>query len=258
MTKYQFSDTDLAARRLKYLNEVYAESTRAFILDAVSHRPWLALDLGCGPGYTTHFLAELTRCDRAIGLDKSENFIALAEQTQTERVSFCLHNITSVPFPVGPGDLLYCRYLLAHLANPVEMLGNWATQLQPNGLLLIEEVEWIDSKNEIFTTYLDIVAAMLANQSTELYVGPMLDRLGDTALLQKKSSRVRHIPVLTHQAATMFYMNIQTWKHQPFIRANYSTEIIAKLESDLKGLTAKINDTGDIEWGLRQLVFERR
>jgi SAM-dependent methyltransferase len=258
MTEYQFSDTDLAARRLKYLNEVYAESTRDFILDAVGYRPQLASDLGCGPGYTTHFLAELTRCERAVGLDKSENFISLAEQTWTEQVSFCLHDITLVPFPVGPSDLLYCRYLLAHLKNPVEMFDNWASQLQPNGLLLIEEVEWIDSRNKIFTTYLDIVAAMLADQSTELYVGPVLDRLGDTTLLQKKFSRVKQVPVLTHQAATMFYMNIQTWKHQPFIQANYSTEVIAKLESDLKALTTTTNDPGDIEWGLRQLVFERR
>jgi trans-aconitate 2-methyltransferase len=257
MTKYQFTDTDLAARRLEYLAKVYAASTRDFIFEAVVHRPQLVLDLGCGPGYTTHFLAQLTQCHRAIGLDNSKRFISLAEQTQANQVSFCLHEVTSVPFPVEPGDLLYCRYLLSHLDDPLNVVGQWATQLQPQGLLLIEEVEWIRTTHEVFTTYLGIIEALLANQSAQLYVGPTLNRLEHTALLKKRSSQVRHIPVSTRQAATMFYMNIQSWKHQPFVQATYAAKMIAELEDDLKSLSTAPNNTGDIEWGLRQLVLER-
>ena len=96
MSKYQFTDTDLAAQRLKYLADVYAESTRDFILDAVNYRPRLVLDLGCGPGYTTHLLADLTQCSQIVGLDNSKRFISLAERNKTDQVSFRLHDITSV------------------------------------------------------------------------------------------------------------------------------------------------------------------
>ncbi len=57
---YLFQDTDLAARRLAVLAEVFAPASRAFLLDVVQSRPELALDLGCGPGYTTRLLAEVT------------------------------------------------------------------------------------------------------------------------------------------------------------------------------------------------------
>ena len=123
--------------------------------------------------------------------------------------------------------------------------------------MLIEEVEWIHTKNDIFTIYFDIVEAMLVDQSNQLYIGPILNSLERTDLLKKRSSQVRRLSVSRHQAATMFYMNIQSWKHQPSIRDSNAREMIAGLEDDLKKMTTNGNETSEIEWGLRQLVFER-
>ena len=255
--QYLFGDTDLAARRLKFLADVYAESTRAFIVDAVADTPRLVVDLGCGPGYSTHFLADVLRGEHAVGLDNSEQFISLARETETDEVSFHLHDVTSLPFPVGPGDFFYCRFLLTHLHDPQDVVLGWATQLRPKGLLLMEEVEWIRTENPVFTTYLSIVEAMLENKSGKLYVGQTLDSLNDTDILERRASRVAHLPVSNHKAATMFSMNIQTWKYQPFIQMNYSSSMIDQLEEDLKSLADKSGSETEIEWGLRQLVFER-
>ena len=139
--EYLFADSERAAQRLEYLSGVFAETTRDFLAAVDIDRPALVLDLGCGPGYTTHFLAQLTRCRRAVGLDNSASFIALAEQTQTDSVTFQLHDITEVPFPAGLSDLLYCRFLLAHLQDPAGTIDRWGTQLRQGGRLLIEEVE---------------------------------------------------------------------------------------------------------------------
>ena len=255
--QYLFGDTDIAARRLRFLADVYAESTKEFLVDAVADRPRLALDLGCGPGYTTHFLADVLGCEKAAGLDNSEQFISFARTTETDGVSFYLHDITSVPFPVGPSDFLYCRFLLTHLRDPHAVVLAWATQLQPGGLLLMEEVEWIRTENEVFTTYLNVVEAMLEDKSGRLYVGQTLNSLEDTDILKQRTSRVRHLPVTTHKAATMFSMNIQSWKHQPFIQKSYPSSMIDQLEEELKALAGKSGGGSEIEWGLRQLVFER-
>ena len=193
--KYLFTDTELAAQRLKYLAEVYAETTQDFILDVVNYRPQLALDLGCGPVYTTHFLAKLTGCRQDVGLDNSIHFISLAEQSKTDKVTFYLHDITSLPFPLGTSDFLYCRFLLTHLKDPFYIIKKWASQLQAKGFLLIEEVEWIHTKNDIFTIYLDIVEGMLVDQSNQLYIGPTLNSLERTDLLKKRSSQVRRLSV---------------------------------------------------------------
>ncbi len=256
--QYQFGDTDLAAHRLEVLAGVYADSTRAFLRKAVTDRPRLALDLGCGPGFTTHLLADTLRCERAVGLDSSEHFISLAKNTETERVSFCVHDVTSVPFPVEPSDLIFCRYLLSHLQEPHTKISRWATQLRPKGLLLMEEVEWIETHNEVFALYLNIVDAMLEHRNSDLYVGKTLDRMEDIDILKRKSSEVRKVRVATRRAAAMFYLNIQTWKKQPFIQENYPALVIEELQHDLEKLAGKSGDEISIEWGLRQMVFERR
>jgi trans-aconitate methyltransferase len=107
--RYAFGDTDMAARRLKILADVYSASSEVFLLGAVTQRPRLATDLGCGPGYSTHLLANVLQSDHTTGLDNSEHFISLARQTETERVSFHLHNVTSIPFPSGSSDLIYMQ-----------------------------------------------------------------------------------------------------------------------------------------------------
>lgn len=255
--KYLFGDTEIAGRRLKVLAETFAESTRAFLLEAGAERPRLALDLGCGPGCTTHLLAEALQCDRAVGLDHSERFLSRARKTETPRVSFRLHDVRSVPFPTGPADVLFCRFLLSHMQDPRALVAKWGTQLRPKGLLLMEEVEWIDRTNAAFATYIEIVEAMLAHQSNSLCVGPVLDAIEGIDALLKRTSGVRRFRVANSRAATLFVMNMQTCQHQSFVRANYPAATIAALQQELHAL-ARAGDAGsDIEWGLRQIVFER-
>jgi len=255
--QYLFGDSDIAARRLEVLAEVFAEPTRAFVLEAVAERPRLAVDLGCGPGCSTKFLAGILDFDCIVGLDSSEHFISLAKKNQPEKFSFHLHDVTTVPFPVEPGDMLYCRFLLTHLPDPQAVVAEWAAQLRPKGLLLMEEVEWIRTRNSVFGFYLSIVEDMLTDKSAALYVGPALDRLRSAPGLERRSSKVANLLVPTHHAAAMFYLNIRTWKDQPFVRDNYSVSTIERLEKDLENLAGKSSGEMEIEWGLRQIVFER-
>lgn len=255
--QYLFGDTDMAAQRLGFLTKVFASSTRAFLLETVKGKVELAIDLGCGPGYSTRFLADNIPCERISGLDNSEHFISLARRLETEKMSFHLHDVESIPFPVGPADLIYCRFLLTHLEKPQAVVEKWATQLLPKGLLLMEETEWIHTQNTVFETYAGIVEAILERGSRKLYVGPVLNDLNGTDTIRRQMSKVRCLQVLNSHAATMFYMNIQTWKQHPFVRRNYSTSEISQLEADLRGLTEESSSRSEIEWGLRQIAYER-
>jgi SAM-dependent methyltransferase len=255
--KYLFSDTDIAARRLGLIAEVFAPLTRTLLCNATTSSPRLAVDLGCGPGYSTHLLAEALRCDHAVGLDNSEYFIGLAKETTTPQVSFCLHDVTQTPFPVGSADLLYCKLLLTHLSDPQAAVAAWATQLVSGGLLVMEEVEWIHTDSAVFSKYMSIVEAMLADNDSNLYVGEALDRIETGCAFQRRSSQVRGFPVPSHRAAQMFSMNIQSWKHQPFVRANYSAEDISRLEQGLAEMASEASAAAHIEWGFRHMVLER-
>jgi len=258
MQQYLFGDTNIAARRLQVLAEVFANSTSAFLARVAESDQRLALDLGCGPGYCTHLLAGLLRSGRTVGLDSSEHFISLARQTQAEGVSFCLHDVTSVPFPVRSADLAFCRFLLSHLREPHEVVASWATQLHPKGRLAIEEVEAIHTSNPTFKTYLGIVEAMLADQDACLCVGPAVARFGADEGLILRVNQVTRLPVTNDRAASMFVLNLQSWRSQPFVRANFDTQEIARLEERLGETAGDDNGQSEIEWDLRQAVFARR
>ena len=254
---YLFGDSDEATRRLAVIAEVYAGSSRAFLQESVNFRPRLAVDLGCGPGYTTHLLADCLECDQVVGLDSSEHFVNVAGETSTDKVSFLLHDVTRVPFPVGSADLLFCRLLLTHLSQPLDILHKWGTQVRPGGLLLVEEVEWIRTNNPLFCEYLAIVEEMLADQGNHLYVGPIIDRFEDSRRLRRRAGGVKEVRVSNRQAARMFLLNLRTWQHRPFIRDNYSPRTIANIEAELSALVGSSSTGSEIEWGMRNLVLER-
>ena len=255
--QYLFGDSDLAARRLLLLADVFAPTTRAFLADAVTEPPRLAADLGCGPGRTTHLLSEMTGCERAVGLDNSHHYIDLASRTASAGVSFHLHDVATVPFPAGPCDLIFCRFVLTHQAEPEAIVARWAAQLSPGGTLLLEETDSIHTRQPVFAAYIEAVEAALAAQGLELYIGRRLHAMPDGGGLARRSSKIGRLPVRTDLAARMFSMNIQTWKHSRFVQENFSAQTIRGIEDGLAELSAAPTDENGIEWRLRQMVFER-
>jgi SAM-dependent methyltransferase len=255
--QYQFGDQDLAASRLEVVARVFKATTRE-MLEAVPLQPRaLAVDLGCGPGFTTRLLAEVLDCKAVVGLDTSDRFLALARGLDHPCLSFHCHDVLSAPFPVAPADLLFCRFLLSHLPEPCSCLEKWATQLRPGGLLVIEEVEAIQTTQPRFAQYLGIVESMLRGQDTELFVGRALDSCAAGPLLRKRLSRTRRFPVSNQDAATMFSMNVPNWKDRPFIRDNFSADSIQSLQTRLADLASTEDEESAITWTLRQMVLKR-
>jgi len=255
--RYAFADSDVAARRLGLVAEVFAGSTAAFMASAVRRAPALALDLGCGPGHSTHVLATVTGGRRTVGLDRSEAFIAAATRTATATVSFQHHDVTRLPFPVGLAELAYCRFLLTHLRDPGAVLTAWVTALAPGGLLVVEEVEWIETTSPTFREYLAIVEALVARSGGTLYVGRRLDGLGDAGALRQRASTVTRLPVADRRAAAMFALNLAAWGDDRDLRARHGEEALARLGALLRATAESADDASRITWGLRQIVFER-
>ena len=256
---YLFGDGDLAAIRLELLAHVFCEPTRAFLRDAVRNRPAVAVavDLGCGPGFTTRLVAETLACRQTVGLDSSQFFIEHASGITTPDVRFELHDVTAPPLPVSDIDLIYSRFLLTHLPRPAELVTQWIEELRPGGLLLLEEPEYIETEIRTFATYLDIVAAMLRDQVTELYLGPALDNIDTTLNASKHLSRVKTHRVSNRQAAAMFSMNLPNWRNSTFVRSHYSSTAIDDLHAELQSIARGPEHESSITWGLRQIAFER-
>ena len=254
---YAFGDTGLAARRLALLADTFADSSRTFLRESVHWRPREAADLGCGPGYSTQLLAETVSADNTVGLDNSESFLRLAQKSTSERMSFLLHDITTGPFPSGPFDLLFSRFELTHLRVPDAVVMLWGEQLNVHGLLLIDEVERVETNIAVLRTYLDMQQAMLRDQGTCLFIGPVLDRIGDSELIKRRSSEVRAVHVPASRAAAMFHMNLGVWRHNEFVERSYEQAELDELENGLLAVFDGRDNARPVEWGLRQIVMER-
>jgi len=254
--QYLFGDSDVAALRLELLARVYKESTRAFLAKTAGSRHFgLALDLGCGPGFTTHLIADTLRCDRVIGLDASAGFIEQARANSSERLSFLEHDITEMPFPYGVADLIFSRFLLTHLRDAAAAVAKWATQLKSRGLLLLQETEAIHTSHPVFAHYLNIVERMLAEQSNQLYAGHSVASLKLLGELKPMMNELTSVPVRNSDAARMFVLNLRTWKEREFVRTNYSRDSILELENALAKIGKNESSAQEIKWQMRQAAW---
>ncbi|MBV8357008.1 MAG: class I SAM-dependent methyltransferase [Deltaproteobacteria bacterium] len=215
----------------------------------------MVLDLGCGPGFTTHLINDTLRCDRVIGLDASASFIELAHATANEGMSFLQHDITAIPFPSGCANLIFSRFLLTHLREPEAVIAKWATQLERGGLLLLEETEAIHTVHPAFGRYLVVVEAILASQSSRLHAGRLIADFDSPGGLKCTFSELRSVPVRNCDAARMFALNLNTWKESEFVRTSYSSSFIRVLANDLAEIAVVESSTTEIEWEMRQSAW---
>ncbi len=107
------------------------------------------LDVGCGPGWTVHWLAKLGH--HVIGLDISTELLAIAERRMQsdpfgpfkgEPFSYELaaHDIEAAPLNLAePVRLALFESTLHHFYDPVAVLRNVAADLAPDGVLAVIE-----------------------------------------------------------------------------------------------------------------------
>ena len=117
--KYTFGTDQAAASRLEEIARYFNPPAVEFIRENLHGPVSSALDLGCGPGYTTDMLSSAIDCPDVYGLDTSSEFLKMA----AERFSHCTfveHDVTVTPFPVQ-AEVMYVRFLLSHLRDVVDL-----------------------------------------------------------------------------------------------------------------------------------------
>ena len=251
---YTFGDTDAASLRLRLLADVYENSSRNFLLSLELPRPRLCIDLGCGPGLTTSMIHRALSPAKTIGIDQSEHFIGLARQQVAPGLEFVRHDVTSTPLPSEPADLLYCRFLLTHLSRPSEALSCWIPFAAPSGVLALEELEHMRSEHPVLSEYYGIVEAMQRAHGQEMYIGTRLESIVRETPWAVQSTRLHRFNIPGKQMARLHHLNIQTWKHDAFIKDNYTRAHIDELESQLGELAGDTSTLSQVDYGMRQVV----
>jgi trans-aconitate 2-methyltransferase len=256
---YTFGDNDLAAQRLRLLAEAFEPSTRALLARASARCGGRAIDLGCGPGYTTDLVREMVLPSETVGIDKSARLVAMARARSREGVRFVEHDVTALPFPVPPADLIYARFLVTHLSAPEGAIAAWANVLCSGGHLVLEETAYMRSPHSVFQRYYAIVEAMQAHYGQVMYIGNALDELCTSARagLAIALATTAALSLPAERMARIHAMNIGTWKSDPFIRATYDAREIDAIERGLDRVARGEESAPPVACGMRQIVLRR-
>ena len=133
-----------AVHRLEVLDSVYGAGTRALLQRAGLKTGMRIADCGCGVGMVSRLLAVMVgRKGSVVGIDNSpeqvEQARLQAEADQLNNLTFVAADATSTGLPRASFDMVYCRFLLLHLPDPVAALREMAALLKPAGTLVCED-----------------------------------------------------------------------------------------------------------------------
>lgn len=115
------------------------EEERRIVLEMVGVQPDdRVLDVGCGPGNYTRWLAEAAGGGLTVGLDASETMVAAAAaRKQGDNIAYLRGDASALPFEDGSFDVV-CSVGVIHLVEePLVALGEMVRVLAPGGRLLV-------------------------------------------------------------------------------------------------------------------------
>lgn len=141
-----------AAHRLRILHSVYGPGALQLLSKAGIRTGMRVADLGCGVGMVTQALSDLVGpSGTVVGIDFSAAQIEQARAqlpSDMTNVSFITASATETGLPRQSFDLVYCRFLLIHLAEPDKALREMFQLLKPEGILVCEDGDLTSAGSE--------------------------------------------------------------------------------------------------------------
>ncbi len=142
-------------RIFKHFHSRLAEATEG----AVLAQPIQILDVGCGAGFLSNHLAELSQGRLQItGLDMSGESLAVAHRhDSTGSVKYCQGDAARLPYKDASFDVVTAMDFLEHVENPAAIIKEISRVLKPGGqfffhtfnrnwlahIMVIKMVEWL-------------------------------------------------------------------------------------------------------------------
>jgi len=250
---YTFGDGAPAAERLALLAAVFEPSSARLLRLLGYLQPRQAVDLGCGPGWSTRLLHAVLAPARTLGLERSPEQVARARVVAPPGVEYQVHEVTEVPFPGQRPDLLYSRFLLTHLQDPQEVLAAWACAAADRAVLVLEETADMASDHPAFLRYYQLVDQLQAAYGQRLRVGAAL--AGPFPGWTTELSLLSPLSLPATRMARLHALNLATWRQDPYARSTFSADELDHLAAQLTAIATSAEPAPAVRVVLRQLVL---
>jgi len=255
--RYTFGDSDQASERLRSLAELYEQESRELLRQCPVRHPALAVDLGCGPGWSTRLLRDVLSPSRTVGLDSSPRYVAEAQRRHGPAIEFHVHDIADPRFPVGPPDVMLCRFLLTHLRPLPRVLSAWAAAAAPGGWLLIHETEALETEHPALSLYYEMLDRLQRHHGQQLRVGAALEAACAEGGWNVVESHRRILEKPARSMAELHVANLRTWRNDDYARSAFDPAAVDALEASLEAVAGNAGDGGVVRNVARQIVARR-
>jgi trans-aconitate 2-methyltransferase len=253
---YTFGDDDIASRRLARLAALYEAETRDLVARAIASAGGRAidraLDLGCGPGWSTRLVHDVAGAARTIGVDASDRYVAEARHRHP-LLDFLVADISHT-LPIAGADLIVARFLLTHLARPAEALAGWAAVAAPGARLALHETEALMSAHPALSRYYQLLGALQAHHGQALYIGALIDDALAATPWRVVESRALALDKPAAAMAELHLANLRTWRNDPFARESFDPRELDALDTALDALASGRDAAPPVRNVARQII----
>jgi ubiquinone/menaquinone biosynthesis C-methylase UbiE len=149
-----------ASARLDYQHVLLKRDSENHLLEAGLKEGMTVLDIGCGNGVMTLWIAsKVGQNGRVIAIDSSPQHIALAKERANangvSNIEFICGDIQEFNLPLNSLDFIYCRFLLMHLQNPLSVIQKAYFLLKDEGIFAAQEP--INSALDLYPHQTDLI-----------------------------------------------------------------------------------------------------
>jgi ubiquinone/menaquinone biosynthesis C-methylase UbiE len=144
---YVLATGEASAYRLHILHETQRIFTESWLREAGLSNGMQVADIGCGIGKVTNWIADQVGATGTVtGVDSSAEQIEQARKNvaiaHPGNVGFIKGSAYQTGLPRDSFDLVYCRFLLMHLVQPMDALQEMKAILKPGGVVVCEESDF--------------------------------------------------------------------------------------------------------------------
>ena len=253
---YTFGDNRQASARLRRLAQLYEPETRDLLQRGGVHAPPLAIDLGCGPGWSTRLIHDVLNPSRTVGLDASECYLAEARGNHGSTLEFQVHDVVRTPFLVSAPDVLFCRFLLTHLRSVGHVLTSWANIAGPGALLFVHETESMEAEHPTLHRCYDLVAQLQHHYGQTLLVATILEASFENTGWRLVESKRRILEKSANHMAELHLANLQTWRHDEYASRLFDSSEIDSMEASMDRMAHGMESGGVVVNAARQIIAQ--
>jgi SAM-dependent methyltransferase len=241
---------EAGAARLRLLDQVYGASTRRMLLEAGLREGSRVLDLACGIGAVSCWLAsQVGATGKVVAGDVNPDQLVVAKW----RCAKCDHlapieyvetNAYDTGLTSGSFDIVHMRLLLCHLTNPLRVLSEAYRLLKPGGALVCQDLKmssiFCSPESSAYVRWVQLGLAVGAKLGVDYDFGVRLP-------VAAAEAGFRSIQIQLEQPAYLRGPEKRLWEHSFAEGAPVVVRMGLATEGELKGLLEEMREVAKDE-----------